>query len=679
MYHDTVDLAHRPQLPPELPRARRPPRAGWPATWWKRLRTADLVTLGIGILAAVLYIWALNSVGWGNSYYAAAVKAGTKSWKAFFFGAIDPGSFITVDKPPAALWVQEISARIFGFSSWSMLLPEAAAGVASVLVLHRLVRRWAGDLAAHLSALALALTPVAVMMFRFNNPDAFLTLLCLLAAWALWSAGETGRTRWLLVSAALVGLAFDTKMLQAFLVLPAFVLVYLIAGPARLAKRLAQLAAAAVTLVVAGGWWVAIVAAWPAASRPYIGSTTNNSIASLIFGYNGLSRLFGGTGTPGGGGGTGGANFGGAAGWTRLFNSIVGGQISWLIPLAVAGLAAGLWLTRRGHRADRGRAGWLLWGLWGAVCVAVFSLSKGIFHPYYTVQLAPAVAALAGAGGVALNELGRRHRASLGWVLPVAVVVTTGWAAILLSRTAGYDTWLRTAVMAGGLLAGAGLWVAFHLPQRLLLAGAAGLATVALLAGPAAYAATTIANGDPGVNALAGPATSGAFGGARLGGAAGPAGGAAGGAPGAAGGAPGAAGGSASTSTDAGLIAYLEANRDGAEYIVAAFGSGSSGPIIIDSGQPVITIGGFNGSDPAPTLAGFEKLVAEGKVRYVLVSGSSGGFGGGGPGGVAGGPGGGNSTTQSISSWVTSNGKAVPAAAYGSSSAGTLYDVSGAA
>src|SRR4051812_18109647 len=173
------------------------------------VRPALLALLGA---AAFMYLYKLTAGGYSNTYYAAAVKSASVSWKAWFFGAIDPGSFITVDKPPAALWLQGLSARIFGFSTWSMLLPEVLAGVASVLILHHLVRKWAGPLAAHLSAVAFALTPVAAVMFRFNNPDALLTLLCLGAAWALWSAVESGRTRALVLSAALLGLAFDTKM-----------------------------------------------------------------------------------------------------------------------------------------------------------------------------------------------------------------------------------------------------------------------------------------------------------------------------------------------------------------------------------------------------------------------------------------------------------------------------------
>jgi 4-amino-4-deoxy-L-arabinose transferase-like glycosyltransferase len=629
----TAELSVEPVAPVDVRRAPRVSRSGW-------------ITGAIGALTAVLYSWNLSSVGMGNSYYAAAVKAASVSWKAFFFGSIDPGNFITVDKPPAALWVQALSARIFGFSAWSMLLPEALAGVGAVLILHHLVKRWAGDSAAHLAALAFAVTPVALLMFRYNNPDAFLTFLGLAGAWALWSALETGRTRMLLAAGAISGLAFQAKMLQAFLVLPAFGLVYLVAGPPKLGRRIAQLALAGLAMVASAGWWVAIVALWPASSRPFIGSTSDNSILSLIFGYNGLARLFGrtGPGPGGGGGGPGGAGntgFGGAPGWLRMFNVANGGQIAWLLPLALAGLLAGLWLTRRGPRTDLARAGWLLWGGWAVVCYVVFSKAKGIYHPYYTIQLAPGVAALAGAGGVALWKLGRTST-WLRMALPAALMVSGGWAVSLLGRTPTFHAWLRPAIVMGVALASAGIWLAWQFRNKALLLGAGAVAAATVLAGPTAYAFTTIGNAQGGAIVAAGP--SGGGGGFGRGG-----------------GGPG--GGRATV--DAGLLQYLEANQGDATFLVAAFGSGSSAPFIIASGEPVMTIGGFNGGDPAPTLAEFQALVAQGKVRFIVLGGMGGGQGG--PGG--------NGSGQ-ISSWVTQHGTQVPASAYGGTGASNLYDLS---
>ncbi|MCB1017519.1 MAG: glycosyltransferase family 39 protein, partial [Acidimicrobiales bacterium] len=562
-----VDLADAPAHPgrptagdrpaPDAPPPSEPtPPAASGSPWRDHLHAptrSGWITIGIAALAAALYTWGLGSAGVANDYYAAAVKAMSTSWKAFFYGSIDSGSFITVDKPPASLWVMALSARVFGFGTWSMLLPQAAAGVGSVLILHRIVREWMGDVAAHLAALGLAVTPVAVVMFRYNNPDALLTLLGLGSAWAVWIAVKTGRTRWLVLGAALLGLAFETKMLQALVVLPALVAAYLFFGPPKLGRRLWQLAVAAVTVVVSAGWWIAIVALVPASSRPYIGSTDDNSILSLVLGYNGLNRIFGGEGPasgagPTGGGPGGGGGFGGAVGWLRMLNSENAGQIAWLLPLALVGLAAGAWLARRPVAGSTGpfgadrlrltRAGWMLWGTWALVSLVVFSRAEGIFHPYYTVQLAPAVAALAGAGALALWQLGRRHRA-LGWLLPATVVVTAGVAVLILRRTPDFAPYLPLLVMAGAALAAAGLWLGGTLRHRTLTLGAAALAGLTLLAGPTAYSLTTVAHAQSGSLAAAGPTTTATTG---------------------PGGGPGASSGT-SIEGDTELVAWLEANQ----------------------------------------------------------------------------------------------------------------------
>ena len=392
------------------------------------------------LLAAtgLLYLWNLSASGYANSFYAAAVQAGSTSWKAWFFGSLDPANFITVDKPPAALWVMGLSARLFGFSSWSLLVPQALEGVAAVALLSATVRRWSGPAAGLLAGAILALTPAAVLMFRFNHPDALLTLLLVAAAYGVTRALEHGSTGWFTLAGTAIGFAFLTKMLQGFLVLPAFALVYLVAAPTSLWRRITQLLAAGLAVVVSAGWWVTAVALWPASSRPYIGGSTNNSVLDLMFGYNGFGRLLGGSSFGAGGGGgassaAAGSSFGGATGLTRLFGSEMGNEISWLLPAALVALVAGLWLTRRTPRTDRTRAAVLLWGGWLVGTGLVFSYMQGIVHPYYTVVLAPAIAALVAVGG---RELWQHRNTTTGRVgLAATTFSAGGWSYVLLPET----------------------------------------------------------------------------------------------------------------------------------------------------------------------------------------------------------------------------------------------------
>jgi 4-amino-4-deoxy-L-arabinose transferase-like glycosyltransferase len=410
------------------PRHGTPPAAVRPGlvghvTAFRRGRVADPGWVRPALLAllaatAALYLWDLGASGEANTYYAAAVQAGTQSPKAWLFGSVDSSNFITVDKPPAALWVMVLSGRVFGFGAWSMLVPQALMGVGAVGLLHAAVRRWAGPGAGLLAGAALALTPVAVLMFRFNNPDALLVLSLVAAAYAVVRAVDATTARagtwWTVAAGTLIGLGFLTKMMQAFLVLPALAAVLLLASAAPLRRRLAQLAAGVVALVVSVGWYVLLVDLWPTDSRPSIGGSTDNSLLDLVLGYNGLGRILGGAGNGGaggpgggdGGGDGGGTGFGGSTGIGRMVNSAFGGQISWLLPAALIALVSGLWLTRRAPRTDRARAGLVLWGGWLLVTGLVFSFMSGTIHPYYAVALAPGLVGTLVVGG---REVWRRR------------------------------------------------------------------------------------------------------------------------------------------------------------------------------------------------------------------------------------------------------------------------------
>ncbi|WP_240677130.1 glycosyltransferase family 39 protein, partial [Actinacidiphila soli] len=466
--------------------------------------------LGLLLVTALLYLWDLSSSGYANSFYSAAVQAGSKSWKAFFFGSSDAGNFITVDKPPAALWPMALSVRIFGLSSWAILVPEALMGVATVGVLYAAVRRRFSAAAGLVAGAVLALTPVAVLMFRFNNPDALLALLMVVAVYCVLRALENANTKWLVWAGVAFGFAFLTKTLQAFLILPPLAIVYAVCAPATLKKRFVQIGYATLALIVSGGWWVAIVELWPASSRPYIGGSQDNSFLSLTFGYNGFGRLTGNeTGSVGGRGGAGGSRWG-ATGITRLFGSDMGGQIAWLLPAALILLAVGIWLTWRATRTDTQRAAYLVWGGSLLFTFVVFSFMSGIFHEYYNIALAPYIAALVGMGATALWE--RRSHIAASVVLAVTVAVTAIWSYVLLNRSADWYPGVRYAVLIGGIVAALGLLLAARLGRQLALASA-GLGLAAALGGPLAYTVQTVDTGHTGSIVTAGPAVQGGRGG----------------------------------------------------------------------------------------------------------------------------------------------------------------------
>ncbi len=462
----------------------------------------------LALLAAtgVLYLWDLAASGWANAFYAAAVQAGSQSWTAFFYGSSDAANSITVDKPPASLWVMEISVRLFGLSSWSLLVPQALMGVATVGVVYLAVRRVAGAGAGLLAGAAMALTPVAVLMFRFDNPDALLVLLLTLAAYLLTRALQSGRRATLVGVGVLVGFAFLTKTLQAFLVVPGFALVWLVCAPTAFRRRLVDLLLAGLAMVVAGGWWVAVVELVPAEYRPYIGGSQTNSVWELIWGYNGLGRLTGDeTGSVGGGGGGG----WGSTGIGRLFDAEQGGQIAWLLPAALVLAVAGLVVVGRAGRADARRSSLLVWASWLLVTGLTFSFMAGIFHAYYTVALAPAVAAAVGIGGSLVWS--RRGSWWARGVLAATLAGTGVWAWVLLGRSADFLPWLAPVVLGASLLAAVGLLVV-HRVRRAVVGGVLGLAVVAALAGPASYAVQTAGTAHTGSIVTAGPTVSGGSG-----------------------------------------------------------------------------------------------------------------------------------------------------------------------
>lgn len=581
-------------------------------------------------LSGFLNLYGLAGEGYANVYYSAAVKNMLTSPYNFFFVSFDAG-FVSVDKPPLGLWIQAASAYVFGFNGLTLLLPQAIAGVLCVVLIYYLVRRTFGPVAGLLAALVLALTPIVVVTSRNNTHDMLLLLTLLLAVWAIIRAAEKGSLGWLLLCVFLVGLGFNIKMLQAFMILPAFYLFYLVAARVSAWRRLAHLGLATLVLFAVSLSWAVAVDLTPPEERPYVGSSFTDSVLELAVGYNGALRLLGfegissvmggpgdgqaaqgppaaQSGPPGGGmpgGGPGGASENGEPGPLRLLNEQLAGQAGWLLPLAVVGLLAAGWQKRPRLPLDIRQQSLVLWGTWLLTTAAFFSVA-GFFHRYYLVMLAPAVAALVGAGVAALwsdySRPGWR-----GWLLPLVLVGAAGVQAYIL---AGYSEWSRLlapAISGLCLVAAVALVVSRLRPglrAGVLPAGAATVGILSLLIAPTVWASYNVFGGEkasPMAAALpvAGPQPD-----------EGESGGFPGGGPG---GPPG------TMDVDPALVNYLRDNGGDTEYLLAAANALVASPIILDTEEPVIDLGGFMGFDPVFSSDEVAGLVDEGAVRFFLV------------------------------------------------------------
>lgn len=597
----------------------------------------------IAPFSLVLNAWGIGASGWGNGYYAAAVRSMGSNWSSLFYAGFDSGGYVSVDKPPMSLWVQVVSTKVFGYSRWSLLLPEVLAGTACVTLIYIVLARTWGRTAATVAALALCLTPIAVVVSHTNNTDAMLVLLMTTAAVLGVEATRQGRLRWLIAACVVAGMAMTAKMLAAVPVMPGIVIAYGWTAPLAWRKRAVHVAAGVAVLAVSGLWWFVAVQLTPASDRPYVGSTQHNSVFELAFERNGVNQVegtqvglpggggggglprfpgggggpppggfppggFPGGGPPGGGygglprglpGGGGGFNqlgfSGGQSGLTRLLNRDLGTQAGWFLPLGLFGLiAAGL--ATRLRPSPRFAVG-VVFGSWFLATAGIFSITKGIVHPYYLAGLAPPLAVLVGIG---LSEVRHGRQLLLGTIAIVATALVQ-WK--LWSRF----EWRSAVGPVAALMIGLAVIVGAVVHRRKAIV-ATTVVCCALLAAPAIWLQGSLANGVSGVlpyatplaNALPTGVTNGATpnGGFQI-----------------------------PDSDTSVLVDYLGSQRRDERFLVAVPNAGSAEGIIIASGEPVMAIGGFIGSDPIRTEAELRNDVAAGRVRFFLLP-SGGGFGG---------------------------------------------------
>ena len=658
-----------------------------------------IVVAALMVAAVFVFFWNLTASGYANEFYSAAAQAGSKSWEAFLWGSLDAGNAITVDKPPASIWLMALSVRLLDLSSFAILLPQALMGVACTYLLYATVRRVWGNAAGIVADIVFITTPVAALMFRFNNPDALLILLMLGAAACVLRGlelpadrhGNRVRTRWYAVTGLLIGLGFLTKQFQVLLVLPGFGLAMLLLSPAPWPRRLLDAVVALGTMVIGASWWVLLTALVPSGSRPYFGGSQTDSFIELTFSYNGLGRLTGnetGSVIPGASEAfSGGSQSGmwGETGLFRLWTSDFGDQITWLAPIAFAALFLGpakkgqvyfgrFYLGKREHEVDPDtiarirRAQIVIFGAWLIVTWLVFSFMAGIFHAYYTVALSPAIAVLVAICGASLLEL--RDRPWMPGIAGLLIAVTSAWDMALVLRSGSF-AWLGVCVGVVGVVAGLALciiafWMQDRLPATWPLAlkhgvrGVVAIGVIALLTGPIVWTARTISTGHTGSIVTAGP-------GGSMGGGPGGSGPSGNGAPdGASGSAPddspsesdsdrtgagmpnGGSGLLGGTSANDSLVELLTQNASGYRWAAATTGSQNAASYQLASELPIMAIGGFNGSDPAPTLDEFKAYVAQGLIRYYIASGGMGG-------GMGGTQMDGSSAASEIAEWVAQN------------------------
>ncbi|MDQ6660791.1 MAG: glycosyltransferase family 39 protein [Chloroflexota bacterium] len=610
----------------------------------------QLMLGGIILISIFMNFFQLGQNGFG-SYYPAAVRSMMNNWHNFFFASYDPGGFVTIDKPPVGFWFQVASARLFGFTPFSVLLPQALAGVLSVLLLYYLVRRHFGVTAGLLAALALALSPISIVTNRNITIDSTLALTLLVGAWAVIRAAETGKLRWLLLSAVIVGIGFNIKMLEAYLVVPAFGLLYLLAAPKSIWKRVGHLVLAGLVLVIVSFSWVAVVDLTPASQRPYVGSTSDNSELSLAIGYNGIERLLGrfgggfgggprtnatnrtgntsGTGTsptpgtppPVGNGGStntgrngagrqqGGTGGGGGGGLfdignpspLRLFTQPLAGQIVWLLPLALLGMLALAWQRRPRLQSDRQQQSLVLWGAW-LLTMGIFFSVAGFFHQYYMTEMAPAIAALFGIGLVTMWHDYRRS-GWRGWLLPLALIATIAEQIYILTS---YPAWgqilipimVVLCIVAVGILGSARIapHIRVKAPKARFLLAALGIGVLALMLTPTVWAAIPVIQRGQGDVLVAGPTQTNGFGGNFAGGR------------------------NENATANSTLLRYLETHQGSTKFLVAVPSSNTADGLILATNKAVMALGGFSGSDPILTTNQLASLVAKGSVRFFLLN-----------------------------------------------------------